>query len=253
MFNTERNKNIANRMTDYLYKNINHEEMVADVKYFGTLPAKGDNLEINDDISPEVYNKAVNGDSLFGELPELAPEDVPSKRVIGSGMDAMEEDKADVKKVDKSTKKAVAVFKGQSEDLFGKGASGGRARSGGAKPSSWLVFVKEYAKTHGVSYKQAMKDAKTSYASQKGSSKDAMLRPEGMTRGEVKHEVAKPLPVKSQMRPSDLMGGAKGASAWVEHIKKYAKDNGITYGCALSDPNAKKGYVPVGKKKKNQK
>jgi colicin import membrane protein len=35
---------------------------------------------------------------------------------------------------------------------------------------------------------------------------------------------------------------------WVEHVKKFARDNNLTYGCALSDPNLRKGYVPTGKK-----
>ncbi len=28
-------------------------------------------------------------------------------------------------------------------------------------------------------------------------------------------------------------------NAWVEHIKKYAKDNNVSYGCALSMPDCK--------------
>ena len=30
-----------------------------------------------------------------------------------------------------------------------------------------------------------------------------------------------------------------GSNAWVEHIKKYAKDNNVSYGCALSLPDCK--------------
>ena len=37
---------------------------------------------------------------------------------------------------------------------------------------------------------------------------------------------------------------------WVEHVRKFAKDNNLSYGCALSDPNLRKGYVPTGKKAK---
>jgi len=29
---------------------------------------------------------------------------------------------------------------------------------------------------------------------------------------------------------------------WVKHIKKFARDNNITYGCALSDPRCKASY-----------
>ena len=32
------------------------------------------------------------------------------------------------------------------------------------------------------------------------------------------------------------------ANAWVEHIKKYAKDNNVSYGCALSMPDCKASY-----------
>ena len=32
---------------------------------------------------------------------------------------------------------------------------------------------------------------------------------------------------------------------WVEHVKKYAKDNNMTYGCALSDPKMKESYIKV--------
>ena len=37
---------------------------------------------------------------------------------------------------------------------------------------------------------------------------------------------------------------------WVEHVRTFAKDNNLSYGCALSDPNLRKGYVPTGKKAK---
>jgi hypothetical protein len=37
---------------------------------------------------------------------------------------------------------------------------------------------------------------------------------------------------------------------WTDHIKEFAKKKGIGYGCALSDPDVKKGYVPAGDKKR---
>jgi hypothetical protein len=36
---------------------------------------------------------------------------------------------------------------------------------------------------------------------------------------------------------------------WVEHVKEFARKNNISYGCALSDPNLKKGYIPKGDKR----
>lgn len=32
------------------------------------------------------------------------------------------------------------------------------------------------------------------------------------------------------------------ANAWVEHIRKFARDNGVTYACAFSDPKCIKSY-----------
>jgi hypothetical protein len=40
---------------------------------------------------------------------------------------------------------------------------------------------------------------------------------------------------------------------WVEHIRKFAKDNNMTYSCALSDPNIRDGYIPAPKKGKKGK
>lgn len=40
------------------------------------------------------------------------------------------------------------------------------------------------------------------------------------------------------------------SNRWVEHVRKFARDNDLSYGCALSDPNLRKGYVPSGKKAK---
>jgi hypothetical protein len=37
------------------------------------------------------------------------------------------------------------------------------------------------------------------------------------------------------------------ANAWVEHIRKYAKDNNMTYACALTDPNCKGSYKKAPK------
>jgi len=31
-------------------------------------------------------------------------------------------------------------------------------------------------------------------------------------------------------------------SKWIEHVKKYAKTYGLSYGCALSDPKVKSSY-----------
>ena len=38
---------------------------------------------------------------------------------------------------------------------------------------------------------------------------------------------------------------------WIEHVKKYAKDNNVTYACAISE--AKKTYVKVDKEAQKKK
>jgi hypothetical protein len=35
---------------------------------------------------------------------------------------------------------------------------------------------------------------------------------------------------------------------WVEHIRKFARENNKSYGCALSDPACKASYTPLPKK-----
>jgi len=37
---------------------------------------------------------------------------------------------------------------------------------------------------------------------------------------------------------------------WIEHVKEFAKKKGIAYGCAISDPDVKKGYIPTGDKRR---
>ena len=41
------------------------------------------------------------------------------------------------------------------------------------------------------------------------------------------------------------------SNAWIEHVKKYAKDNNLSYACALSTPDCKNTYnKPSTSKKK---
>ncbi len=37
------------------------------------------------------------------------------------------------------------------------------------------------------------------------------------------------------------------ANTWVEHIKKWSKDNNMSYGCALSNPKCKEDYAKMKK------
>lgn len=44
------------------------------------------------------------------------------------------------------------------------------------------------------------------------------------------------------------MEGTGKPNSWIEHVKAFAKKNNMTYGCALSDPKVKVGYVSKSKK-----
>ena len=43
----------------------------------------------------------------------------------------------------------------------------------------------------------------------------------------------------------EMKGGSRVNNPWVEHVKKYAKENNMTYACAI--PEAKKTYTKVDK------
>lgn len=45
----------------------------------------------------------------------------------------------------------------------------------------------------------------------------------------------------------------KTQSAWITHVKTFAKENGLKYNEALRDPNLKVGYVKVERVKKESK
>ena len=224
MYNTRNNENISNRMTDFLHRNIRHEGMMSEEKFFGT-PAnadKGDPLESNEEVTPDFYNRAVNGD--IPENPLSAVVVGISNRKLGSGMEE--------RKI--GSGESGGEYNGQSEELFGSG------ETGGAK-NSYIEHVKAYQKKHGVSYKQAIKDAKSTYTKKAPAKKvkktkapaKAKLVPAKDLPLKSEEKYVKPLPVKSQMRGTDLMGGKK-PSSWIEHVKKVAKDKNISYKQAMS-------------------
>jgi hypothetical protein len=41
------------------------------------------------------------------------------------------------------------------------------------------------------------------------------------------------------------------SNPWVNHIKQFAQDKGITYACALTNPDCKASYVKISDKMKN--
>lgn len=42
------------------------------------------------------------------------------------------------------------------------------------------------------------------------------------------------------------------ASAWIEHVKKYAQEHNMKYGDCLKDPKCKSSYKKVEKKKESK-
>jgi hypothetical protein len=42
-------------------------------------------------------------------------------------------------------------------------------------------------------------------------------------------------------------------NAWIEHVKNFAKENGTSYACALSNPACRAAYQPVAYTKDIQK
>lgn len=236
MFNTSNNEMVANRLNQILHRNISHQEMVDNTKFFGAIEPKGDKLESNEEMTPDFYNRVMNG-----SVPKEALDESPvksEKTIEGSG--SME------RKVGSGS--GVGVFKGQSEELFGKGKSGG-------KKSSWIEHIKNYQKIHGVSYKQAMRDSRSSYVST--ASKGKKGKKEKVPKEKVPKLVkVKDIPtntsniegkpfsgVVSQMRGDDLMGGKMSKkqskpSSWITHVKNYSKEHNMSYKEALSKAKA---------------
>jgi len=48
----------------------------------------------------------------------------------------------------------------------------------------------------------------------------------------------------------EVEGGARGGNPWIQHVKTYAKENNISYGCAISE--AKLTYKKIDKKEKEE-
>jgi hypothetical protein len=42
-------------------------------------------------------------------------------------------------------------------------------------------------------------------------------------------------------------------NSWIEHVKKFAKKNGLSYACAISNPDCKNSYKPKPKDKDKKK
>ena len=57
--------------------------------------------------------------------------------------------------------------------------------------SEWLVFVKSYAATHNIPYKQALKDASPSYKTRNETSQKVILQPEIIPEPEPEAKVIK--------------------------------------------------------------
>lgn len=138
-------------------------------------------------------------------------------RPIGGGLSCTEEPKIITTQV---------IQKGRKG-----GAKSGGAKSGGAKRavSPWISHVKQYAASHNMSYRDALKDPGCKASYKKGDP--------------VSHEVVETkAEEKKAGKPAEPVKGKRPPSKWITHVKDFAKRNNVSYGCALSMPECKAEY-----------
>lgn len=98
--------------------------------------------------------------------------------------------------------------------------------------SSWIQHVKTYAAEHGISFKDALSKAKGSYTKNALSSKPAKALP-------------KVIKESNDSSPSLSPSTSAPHLSWIQHVKSYAAEHGISYKDALS--KAKDSYVKKSK------
>ena len=119
--------------------------------------------------------------------------------------------------------------------------------TGGRKPNAWIQHVKAYASQHGVSYRDAIKSAKASYTGGKKYSKEEKKELKHLTHDFKKDRVAEPrqkakklLAVRKEVAQKEGTTYKKmyGGSAWIQHVKAYASQHGVSYKEAMSKAKA---------------
>jgi len=138
-------------------------------------------------------------------------------------------------------------------------------------PSKWIEHVKAHAKEKGMKYKDALKcaECKASYKTGSGLTQSSKVTPHfdninpdysrplenaditdvpvtKQIQTKKNYKVHSDLEVNKQIARKQLIPnsgrGIKRKSPWIEHVRTYAKANGIKYSDALKDPACKASY-----------
>ena len=121
------------------------------------------------------------------------------------------------------------------------------------KANPWIEHVKAYAKEHNISYRDAIKESKSSYKPMTGGKVNRLKKAKKWT-GFAVDTLGSAVDLADKgvgvaIKAKTLGAGMSGGSnPWIEHVRAYAKENNISYGCAISE--AKKTYVKVVREKK---
>jgi hypothetical protein len=102
----------------------------------------------------------------------------------------------------------------------GSPSKGKKRTTSASKTNPWITHVNNYAKIHGISYREAMSQAKKDYNPTSN---------------------AKSKAISSKATVSRNQSGGQ-ASAWIAHVKAFAKAKGIKFGDALRHAQVKQGY-----------
>jgi hypothetical protein len=108
-------------------------------------------------------------------------------------------------------------------------------------PSKWIEHVKAHAKEKGMKYKDALKCAECKASYKVGSGRPTLPDNTKFHFGIAQVPVEQPIEQPIE-QPVVEGSGMKRTSPWIEHVRTYAKANGIKYSDALKDPACKASY-----------
>ena len=203
MYDNEYNRKIANMLHNIIRKKIaNLDAIIEDGNMIGADVGTPHYLEQNDD--PVLHHRMLGG----------------SKKTLSKG---------------------VALYEPEEEETF----EGNGAPLKNKNARTWIQHVLAFKTKHKCSYKEAMVGAKSTY--KKGVVKTEPVKKEPVKKEEVKKEpelrrssrkaTVGGAYLREQMKPSSFVGGKK-TSNWIEHIKKFSKENNISYKEALTQGKA---------------
>ena len=132
----------------------------------------------------------------------------------------------------KTLSKGVALYEPEEEETF----EGNGAPLKNKNARTWIEHIKNYREKHKCSYKEAMVGAKSTY--KKGVVKKEPVKKEPVKKEpELRKATVGGAYLREQMKPSSFVGGKK-TSKWIQYIKSYSKEHGISYKEAMSKAKA---------------